>query len=403
MTQIFISYRRADSHAITDRIQDRLVAVYGADNVFQDVEDIPPGANFKEYLEKQVSVCEVLLVIIGPHWLDIRDVNGRRRLDNPSDFVRIEIESGLKRKDILVVPVLVQGATMPLAQDLPPSLRELHYRNAILVRNNPDFERDIRTLLDSIARYVSQLSPAVPAAPPAPPTRRSPLIYSGVLLALLAAAIMGAQFVLPMFSPTPVPTATPDITATLVALAALQTATAEAQPTLTPTPTETPSPTATSSPTETATSTPTDTPEPSLTPEPLPTVLYPTGREVSLTYNQSGFYLKNTSGQNVSLANLRFRALGASSYQFFGTVWAQFFPTLRAEECVRLEVLGAPVYERPSACRRYNATYQPAQDDERVFWISRENVTQFAVYFDNEEIGRCEISTGACALLLPPR
>ncbi|RMG81744.1 MAG: TIR domain-containing protein, partial [Chloroflexi bacterium] len=112
MPRIFISYRRADSVTITGRIYDRLVAEYSDRNVFKDVDDIPLGADFRRVLDEEVGSCDVLLVIIGQQWLTLEE-NGQRRLDNPDDFVRIEVEAGLNRNDVLVIPVLVKGAGMP--------------------------------------------------------------------------------------------------------------------------------------------------------------------------------------------------------------------------------------------------------------------------------------------------
>lgn len=390
MTQIFISYRRADSHAITDRIQDRLTAVYGAENVFQDVEDIPPGANFKEYLEIQVGLCDVLLVIIGPRWLDIRDENGSRRLDNPSDFVRIEVESGLKRKEILVVPVLVQGAAMPLQKDLPPSIQELHYRNAIRVRNNPDFERDIQNLIDSINQYVTGTAPKKPE--PAR-SKRSPLMMIVGLVLLVALLAAGALVGLPLLTSDPTPT--PDVTATAAAVAALDTATAAALPTITPTPTPTESPS------------PSPSPESSPTAAPTATVRYPDGLRLVLDYNDTGLYLRNASSRGISTSMLRFRAFNtdevAQRYQFFGSTWAGYgVPTLNANRCVRIELLGRTSFTRPDECSTYAAAHQEPRANDGVFWVPRSGVEEFRVYWNNEEIGRCQVAAGHCEIFLPP-
>jgi TIR domain-containing protein len=104
MPGIFISYRRADSAPITGRIHEHLAHYFGDSVVFKDVEDIPAGADFRATLEEAVNRCDVMLVIIGPTWLTMTDSQGNRRLDDPADFVRIEVESGLKRKDALVIP-----------------------------------------------------------------------------------------------------------------------------------------------------------------------------------------------------------------------------------------------------------------------------------------------------------
>ncbi|MFW5772082.1 MAG: toll/interleukin-1 receptor domain-containing protein, partial [Phototrophicaceae bacterium] len=156
--RIFISYRRNDSRAITGRIYDRLEIAFGMDNVFKDVDDIPPGADFRQVLREAIYECDVMLVIIGSDWASITGPQGRR-LDDPDDFVRVEVETGLNRADMVVVPVLVDGAPMPVSDDLPESLRPLVYRNAVVVRHDPDFRRDMDRLIEQLNRVlVSQIS-----------------------------------------------------------------------------------------------------------------------------------------------------------------------------------------------------------------------------------------------------
>jgi hypothetical protein len=147
--RIFISYRRRDSADVTGRIYDRLVNHFGEGNVFQDVEDIPLGMDFTEYIQGVVGKCDAFLAIIGNQWLDAADKAGGRRLDNPADNVRIEIESALLRK-IPLIPVLVGGAEMPGPDALPESLRKLATRNAIHVRPNPDFRPDMTRLFEGL-------------------------------------------------------------------------------------------------------------------------------------------------------------------------------------------------------------------------------------------------------------
>jgi formylglycine-generating enzyme required for sulfatase activity len=156
MSQVFISYRRDDSADVAGRIHDRLVQKYGADDVVMDVDSIPLGVDFREFLGDAVGRCRVLLVIIGPQWLDI--VNRRR--DDPLDFVRLEIEAALQR-GIPVIPVMVGGAVIPTPDQLPAPLQPLAFRNGLAVRRNPDFHRDVDRLLNSLDR----LLPAQPSAP----------------------------------------------------------------------------------------------------------------------------------------------------------------------------------------------------------------------------------------------
>ena len=146
---ITINYRRTDSAAEVGRIYDSLVQQFGNDQVFKDVDAIPFGVDFREYLNEAVSKCSVLLAVIGKDWLTVTDEAGNRRLDDPADFVRIEIEAALKRS-IPVIPILVQGASMPMSADLPPSLESLAYRNGLPVRHDPDFHRDMGRLIRGI-------------------------------------------------------------------------------------------------------------------------------------------------------------------------------------------------------------------------------------------------------------
>jgi hypothetical protein len=121
MPRIFISYRREDSGDAAGRLCDRLQTRFGRSNVFMDVDSIPYGVDFPQHLAQTVSRCDVLLVVIGERWLEARYAEGpkqgQRRLDDPEDFVRIEIQSALAR-DIPVVPVLIGQASMPRTDDL---------------------------------------------------------------------------------------------------------------------------------------------------------------------------------------------------------------------------------------------------------------------------------------------
>ena len=159
---IFISYRRSDSSDVTGRIYDRLTAIFPEESVFKDVDSIPIGVDFREHLERAVSQCEIVLAIIGQDWLWAKDAEGNRRLEAPEDYVHIELESALRR-NIPIVPVLVRGATMPAKSDLPPSLEALAYRNATLVRSDPDFKTDVSRLIDGIQKHfdANQVSPIV--------------------------------------------------------------------------------------------------------------------------------------------------------------------------------------------------------------------------------------------------
>ena len=128
--QIFISYRREDSSAWAGRLSDRLKNHLPSNKIFMDVDTIDPGVDFVEAVEEVVSACDVLIAVIGNRWLTSSDRRGTRRLDIPEDLVRLEIATALKR-GIRVVPVLVEGATMPAAGELPDNLKALVRRNAL--------------------------------------------------------------------------------------------------------------------------------------------------------------------------------------------------------------------------------------------------------------------------------
>ncbi len=150
--QIFISYRRDDSAYVTGHINDLLRKEFGDEAVFTDVDNIPPGADFRSVLGETVSQCQVFLAVMGSGWINAKDREGQRRLLDPADFVRIEIESALER-NIPVIPLLVDGVKMPPAEDLPESLRGLAFRNGISVRPAPDFSVDMARLVKYLRRH----------------------------------------------------------------------------------------------------------------------------------------------------------------------------------------------------------------------------------------------------------
>src|SRR5262249_25944969 len=148
VARIFINYRREDSTSTAGRLYDRLALSFGRKNLFMDVDHIPPGVDFVKHLNSQVAACNVFIAVIGPHWLDARNEKGGRRLDNPDDFVAVEIGAALAR-DIRVIPALVDGAAMPKESNLPEPLKPLARRNAIELRNN-QFGRDAEALIEKI-------------------------------------------------------------------------------------------------------------------------------------------------------------------------------------------------------------------------------------------------------------
>ena len=142
--KIFISYRRQDAQAAAGRIYDHLSAKLARSNVFMDVDSIEPGADFVTLLEERMSQCEVLIAVIGPTWISVTDREGNRRLASAGDFVRLEIEGALKR-NIRIVPVLVDGAQMPDMANLPETLQPLTRLHAFEVSHHR-FHDDMRVL-----------------------------------------------------------------------------------------------------------------------------------------------------------------------------------------------------------------------------------------------------------------
>ncbi|MEW6401277.1 MAG: toll/interleukin-1 receptor domain-containing protein [Chloroflexota bacterium] len=205
MARIFISYRRQDSPLMTGRIYDRLERAFGENKVFRDIDDIGPGEDFRAKLAREIDKSDILLIIIGPKWESISDEKGNRRLDDPDDFVRLEVEGGLKRTDKIVIPVLVEGTSMPQPNRLTESLRELCYRNAVSVRQDPDFNHDMERLIHEIKRIGSANTPVY---------KKRPVLIGVAILLLALLAVAGINLFGPPLAPvtdTPVPTHTIDV------------------------------------------------------------------------------------------------------------------------------------------------------------------------------------------------
>src|SRR5580704_14457074 len=146
--KIFINYRRGDEPGFTHALLGRLEQAFPAERLFIDVDNIPAGEDFVRALESQVSQCDALLAVIGNGWLDARDKRGNRRLDDPNDFVRIEIESAL-RLGKRVIPVLVHEARMPRPDELPEAIRPLATRNAVRLTHER-FRADVQGLIKAL-------------------------------------------------------------------------------------------------------------------------------------------------------------------------------------------------------------------------------------------------------------
>lgn len=151
MAKIFICYRREDSAYPAQQIYGDLTEHFGSESVIFDIDTIPFGIDFREYLNMEVSKCDILLAVIGDQWIGIL----KQRLDEPNDFVRIEIQAALER-DIPVVPILVGKASMPIEKNLPTELARLAYRNAAEVRAGPDLQTHLKRLISGLDRLIAE-------------------------------------------------------------------------------------------------------------------------------------------------------------------------------------------------------------------------------------------------------
>jgi hypothetical protein len=147
----FLSYRR-DDHWAVGRINDRLIHLLGARAVFRDIHSIKLGTDFRKAIDDAVGQCKVMLVVIGPSWLERSKPKGKRRIDTKKDWVRIEIESALQLHK-KVVPFLLDEAQMPDRVALPPSVRELAFYQACILRESK-FDEDVSRLIDMLREYI---------------------------------------------------------------------------------------------------------------------------------------------------------------------------------------------------------------------------------------------------------
>ncbi|MEJ6005672.1 toll/interleukin-1 receptor domain-containing protein [Paucibacter sp. AS339] len=147
---IFISYRRDDSRHVAGRLAEDLAQSFGADSIFRDIEGISLGLDFTQSLDSALASCSVMLVLIGPNWLTIQNAKGQRRLDQPDDWIRQEIATALRR-DVRVVPVLIEGTSLPEASDLPEDLRPLVRRQCMDLAD-ARWRGDLQRLVETLAR-----------------------------------------------------------------------------------------------------------------------------------------------------------------------------------------------------------------------------------------------------------
>jgi hypothetical protein len=191
-SRIFVSYRRDDARGDAGRLTDNLKARFGERQIFRDIEAIEPGVDFVDAINNAVGSCSVLLAIIGPNWLKITDSQGERRLDDPHDFIRLEIGAALQR-NISVIPVLVGGASMPKDEDLPPDIKKLARLQA---RELSDlrWEFDVKNLVERLEKL--GIRPAAPRPDPhgGPWWRKYRMTGAAAAALLVIAGYMYSEF-----------------------------------------------------------------------------------------------------------------------------------------------------------------------------------------------------------------
>ena len=160
--KVFITYRRQETAIHAGRLYDAMVVRFGEGNVFMDV-DMAPGVDFVERITEAVAACHVLIVVMGPTWATVKNDEGEARLADPEDFVRLEVETALRRRDVTPIPVLVGGAQMPNREDLPEEVRALTRRNALEL-SNLRWRQDVGRLISTLDELLAESRP-VPGAP----------------------------------------------------------------------------------------------------------------------------------------------------------------------------------------------------------------------------------------------
>lgn len=190
MSNIVISYRRSSSDAIAGRIRDKLAAHYGDKSVFMDVDDIPYGIDFREHIDGVLKEGDIVAAIVGPKWLGQRKGRPARIMDL-ADPVRVEIETALRRK-IAVVPILVDGASMPKPEELPDAIQQFAYHNAATVDAGRDFHQHMDRLIRSMDQLVGPRTAAEPAPIPQPvrPAKRR-MAWAAATAAAAAVLVAG--------------------------------------------------------------------------------------------------------------------------------------------------------------------------------------------------------------------
>jgi hypothetical protein len=189
--KIFICYRREETAAYAGRLYDTVAGRYGQENVFMDL-DLDPGIDFVERITEAVGSCHVLLVVMGPRWATVQDQDGEVRITDPEDYVRLEVETALRRPDVILIPVLVGAAGMPRREELPEELRAITRRNALEL-SDARWRYDVGRLTTALDQLLAEMTgthvlpvPPEPSAPSLPPLR---LMVEAALVGAVAALL----------------------------------------------------------------------------------------------------------------------------------------------------------------------------------------------------------------------
>jgi TIR domain len=186
LSAIFISYRRDDARADAGRLARDLQSHLADTRIFRDIDTVEPGVDFATAIETAVTSSDAFIAIIGPRWISASDKAGARRLDDPDDYVRLEIEMAIKR-DVRVIPLLVGGAAMPSSTELPPPLAKLARRNAYELSESR-WDYDVQRLAEALAKVpgIKTRSPATRQATspeqPVSPAKRVGVFAGAVVL-----------------------------------------------------------------------------------------------------------------------------------------------------------------------------------------------------------------------------
>ncbi len=190
MPNTFISYRRDDAAGYAGRLHEALEDRLGRDQIFRDVDTLQPGQDFVEAIESRLNECRVFLALIGREWLDARDSTGQRRIDQSHDYVRLEISRALSRRDVLVIPVLIEGASMPATEALPEDVRALARKQAVHLRDDA-WDHDVDRLASAISSAQRTTArPVIPTTTSSSPRRWIVVAVAIAIIAALAVVVL---------------------------------------------------------------------------------------------------------------------------------------------------------------------------------------------------------------------